>query len=59
LLNNEGDIMNINRLLTVTLVVGLFEFDGEGTIGGFRDLFKVGGAEPLPPFPLPFLPPSL
>lgn len=39
--------------------VGLFTFDGRGTIEGFHDLFKVGGLKPIsPPFPLPFVPPA-
>lgn len=40
-------------------MVGLFDFDGRGTITSFRDLFKAGGLEPLsPPVPFPFLPPA-
>ena len=39
-------------------LVGLFSFDGKGTIDAFHDLFKAGGIEPLPPFPLPFAPPA-
>jgi hypothetical protein len=40
-------------------IVGLFEFDGRGTITSFRDLFKAGGLEPVsPPVPFPFVPPA-
>lgn len=39
-------------------LIGLFNFDGQGRIESFQDLFKAGGVEPVsPPFPLPFLPP--
>jgi hypothetical protein len=39
-------------------LVGLFSFDGHGSITKFQDLFKAGGLEPKAPFPLPFLPPA-
>ena len=40
-------------------MVGLFDFDGRGTITSFRDLFKAGGLEPVsPPVPFPFVPPA-
>ena len=51
---SPGDKITIKGSL-----VGLYEFDGNGGITAFKDLFKAGGGEPLsPPFPLPFLPPS-
>jgi hypothetical protein len=50
---SPGDKITIKGTL-----VGLFEFDGNGNIKAFKDLFKAGGVEPLsPPFPLPFIPP--
>jgi hypothetical protein len=36
-------------------LVGLFHFDGKGTITQFNDLFKAGGLEPVP---FPFAPPA-
>jgi hypothetical protein len=48
-----GDKVTIRGTL-----VGLFTFDGRGSITEFQDLFKAGGLEPKGPFPLPFLPPA-